>query len=344
MTMHKQLLLKRRPEGRVSLDNFDVRTTPLRPLAANEILVKTLYLSIDPTNRIWMSDRPQYMPPVELGEVMRGFGLGEVLESRNPLFARGDLVAGLVGWQSHCYSDGGGLRPLQKLPTGMGVPPRAFLGSLGATGGLTAYFGMIAIGDPKEGETVVVSAAAGSVGSLAGQLAKRRKARVIGIAGGADKCKYVQAELGFDACIDYQNQDVGAELDRLCPQGINVYFENVGGAILEAVLARLALRARVVLCGMISQYNEEGKATGPRNFDMILHRRARVEGFIVSDFFARFPEAYAELIPLVLSGQLKYREHIVSGLENAPAAVNMLFDGQNQGKLLLQVATDESGT
>lgn len=340
MATQKQLILTSRPQGRPSLANFEFRQQGLRPLRDGEILVRTLYLSIDPTNRVWMSDRPQYMPPVELGEVMRGFGLGEVIESRSPNFAPGDRVTGLLGWQSHCYSDGQGLRPLQKLPVGLGVPPRAFLGALGMTGGLTAYFGMLVIGDPKPAETVVVSAAAGSVGSLAGQLAKRRGSRIIGIAGGADKCKFVTQELGFDACIDYRQEDVGAALDRLCPRGIDVHFENVGGTILESVLARLALRARVVLCGLISQYNEDGKATGPRNFDMLLHRRARIEGFIVSDFLPRLPEAYEELVPLVRSRQLTYREHIVKGLENAPAAVCMLFDGTNHGKLLLQLEDD----
>jgi NADPH-dependent curcumin reductase CurA len=340
MGTNRQLILNSRPDGRVSLANFEIRDSALRTVQEGEVLVRTQYLSIDPTNRIWMSDRPQYMPPVELGSVMRGFGIGEVIESRRPDFQPGDLVAGLLGWQTHCYSDASALRPLQKLPSGLGVPPRAFLGSLGMTGGLTAYFGMMVIGQPKAGETVVVSAAAGSVGSLAGQLAKRRGCRVIGIAGSPEKCQYVTSELGFDACIDYAHEDVGTALDRLCPNGIDVYFENVGGAILEAVLARLQLRARIVLCGMISHYNDKDVLAGPRNFDMILHRRARIEGFIVSDFIARFPEAFAELVPLVLSGQLKYREHIVSGLENAPAAVNMLFDGKNLGKLLLQVAPD----
>ncbi len=340
MTHHRQLILTSRPQGLPSLANFQLREQPLRPLRDGEVLIRTHYLSLDPTNRVWMSDRPQYMPPVELGEVMRGFGLGEVIESRSAKFAPGDSVTGLLGWQTHCYSDGQGLRPLQKIPTGLGVPARSFLGVLGLTGGLTAYFGMLAIGDPKPGETVVVSAAAGSVGSLAGQLAKRRGSRVIGIAGGADKCSFVTRELGFDACIDYRQEEVGAALDRLCPQGINVHFENVGGTILEAVLARLALRARVVLCGLISQYNGEETATGPRNFDMLLHRRARLEGFIVSDFLTRFPEAYAELVPLVKNQQLVYREHIVDGLENAPKAVCMLFDGSNLGKLLLRVLDD----
>jgi NADPH-dependent curcumin reductase CurA len=338
--MHRQLILTSRPEGRVSSSNFEIRDIPLAPVKDGEVLIRTLCLSIDPTNRIWMSDRPQYMPPVELGTVMRSLGLGEVLESRNPNFAPGDLVSGLLGWQSHCYSDASALRPLQKLPQVPGVPPRAFLGVLGLTGGLTAYVGLMFIGQPKPGETVVVSAAAGSVGSLVGQIAKLKGCRVIGIAGTQEKCSYVTSELGFDACIDYSREDVGAALDRLCPSGIDVYFENVGGAILEAVMGRLQLHARIVLCGMIAQYNDKDRPTGPRNFDMILHRRARIEGFICSDFLPRFPEAFAELIPLYVSGKLKYREHVLSGLENAPAAVNMLFDGTNQGKLLLQVAPD----
>ena len=346
MLHNRQLILKSRPTARVALSDFELREQPLAPVRDGEVLTQTLYLSIDPTNRVWMTDRPQYMPPVAIGEVMRGFGLGVVMESRHPDFRKGDLVSGLLGWQLYSYWDATALRPLRKLPQDLGVPPTAFLGVLGLTGGLTAYFGMLVIGNPKAGDTVVVSAAAGSVGSLAGQLAKHRGCRVIGIAGSAEKCRYVTDELGFFACIDHSREDVAAELARLCPGGIHVHFENVGGTILEAALAHLAVAARVVLCGLISQYNEQEPPLGPRNFDMILHRRARVEGFIVSDFAARFPEAFAELVPLVHSGKLTYREHIVSGLEQAPGAVNMLFDGTNRGKLLIEVAsaTHSQGT
>ena len=340
MLHNRQLILTSRPEGRVAPSHFEIREQPLRPVQDGEVLTRTLYLSIDPTNRVWMTDRPQYMPPVALGEVMRGFGLGVVVESRHPDFQQGDLVSGLLGWQHYSYWDARALRPLRKLPSHLDVPQTAFLSVLGLTGGLTAYFGMLAIGRPKAGDTVVVSAAAGSVGSLAGQLAKQHGSRVVGIAGSTEKCSYVTSELGFDACIDYSREDVGAALDRLCPRGIDVHFENVGGAVLDEVLARLAVHARVVLCGLISQYHDLERPLGPRNFDMILHKRARIEGFIVSDFAARFPEAFAELVPLVQSGQLKYREHIVNGLENAPGAVNMLFDGTNQGKLLLRLASD----
>lgn len=337
MRTNLQLVLRARPEGRVSLDHFEVREQPIAPLSDGQVLIETLYLSIDPTNRIWMSDRPQYMPPVAIGEVMRGLGLGQVVESRHPDYQPGDLVSGLLGWQQLALWEASSLRPLQKLPRHLDVPLTAFLGTLGLTGGLTAYFGMMSIGQPKPGDTVLVSAAAGSVGSLAGQLAKRAGSRVIGIAGSADKCQYVTDELGFDACINYAQENVATALDRLCPDGISVLFENVGGEQLEAALHRLRIHARVVLCGLISSYNDV-ELRGPRNFDMLLHRRATLQGFIVSDFASRFPEALAELAPLVRSGALKYRQHIVQGLTHAPAAVNMLFDGKNHGKLLLQVA------
>lgn len=337
MRTNQQLILKARPPARVSLEHFELRQQPLEPLRDGQVLIETHYLSIDPTNRVWMSDRPQYMPPVAIGDVMRGFGIGQVIESRHPDYAPGDWVSGLLGWQQYALWESGSLRPLQKLPRHLDVHPTAFLGTLGVTGGLTAYFGMLAIGQPKPGDTVLVSAAAGSVGSLAGQLAKRAGARVIGIAGSAHKCQYVTEELGFDGCINYSQDDVGTALDRLCPDGISVLFENVGGDQLEAALSRLKVHARVVLCGLISSYNDS-QPRGPRNFDMLLHKRTTLTGFIVSDFASRFPEALAELAPLVRSGSLKYRQHIVLGLTQAPAAVNMLFDGTNHGKLLLQVA------
>ncbi|MDP2309202.1 MAG: NADP-dependent oxidoreductase [Pseudomonadota bacterium] len=334
-----QLRLARRPRGKVALDDFTLVREPLRPLAEGEALVRNFLLSVDPTNRVWMSDAPQYMPPVKIGEVMRAIGLGVVEASRRPDLAVGQVVRGLVGWQDHWIAGRGAMiAPVPNVPD---VPLHHWLGILGSTGGLTAYFGLLEIGRPQPGETVVVTAAAGSVGSLAGQIAKIHGCRVIGVAGGPEKQKRVVEEYGFDACIDYKSEDVGQALDRLCPDGVDVLFENVGGTILDAVLARLRLKARVALCGLISQYAAEGPTPGPSNFSMILMRRARVEGFIVSDFTPRYPEATRALLEWLQQGRLTTRYQILEGgLPVAVDAVNRLLEGRNDGKLLLRVAED----
>jgi NADPH-dependent curcumin reductase CurA len=286
-----------------------------------------------------MSDVDQYLPPVEIGETMRGGTLGVVEESRTPSLQPGDWVLpGLAGWESRTILREGQARPLPTLP---GLPKTAFMSVLGATG-LTAWFGMTDIGRPAPGETVVVSAAAGAVGSVAGQIAKLKGARVIGIAGGPSKCRWLTEELGFDGAIDYRAEDVGAALDRLCPNGVDVNFENVGGEIMQAVVARMNTFARMPLCGLISTYNQSGPAAGPSDFARILMRRILIRGFIVIDYLPRAAEALAELAAWAASGRLKWRVHVVEGLERAPEAVNLLFSGAHDGKLLVQLASDPS--
>jgi NADPH-dependent curcumin reductase CurA len=335
--MSKRWVLRRRPVGQIQPGDLELVEEPIPELGDGEVLVRTVYISLDPTNRIWMSDQDQYLPPVEIGETMRGGAIGVVERSRSDRFGQGDLVnAGLAGWSTHLVADGARLTPLPRLP---GTPLTAFMSVLGGTG-LTAWFGMVDIGQPKPGETVVVSAAAGAVGSIAGQLAKRRGARVIGIAGGAAKCAWLTGELGFDGAIDYKSEDVGERLDALCPDGIDVDFENVGGAIMDAVISRMNNFGRVALCGMISTYNADGPAPGPTDFGRVLMRRLTIKGFIVIDYLPRAAEAFAELGPLVASGELKWKAHVEDGLENAVEAVGRLFSGDHDGKLLLRVSPE----
>ncbi len=337
MATNHQWILRRRPVGEIGPGDLEYVTRETAPLKDGEVLVRTVYLSLDPTNRIWMSDQDQYLPPVEVGDVMRGGGIGVVEESRSASFPVGAVVnTGLGGWQSHLVAHETALTPVPLIP---GVPLTAYMSVLGATG-LTAWFGMIDICKPQPGETVVVSAAAGAVGSIAGQLAKSRGARVIGIAGGADKCRWLVDELGFDGAIDYKSQDVGAELDRLCPDGIDCNFENVGGKIMNAVVSRMNNFGRVALCGMISTYNLDTPAPGLDDFARILMRRLTIKGFIIIDYLPRAGEAFADLGPMLLSGQLKWKAHVVDGLENAAEAVKLLFTGAHDGKLMVRVSAE----
>jgi NADPH-dependent curcumin reductase len=337
MTTMKRWVLKRRPTGEIKPGDLELVETAIPDLADGEVLIRTTYLSLDPTNRIWMSDQDQYLPPVELGETMRGGAIGIVEQSRSDLFKQGDVVnPGLAGWSTHTVARAEAVNPSPTIP---GVPLTAFMSVLGATG-LTAWFGMIDIGKPQAGETVVVSAAAGAVGSIAAQLAKLRGARVIGIAGGKAKCDWLTGELGLDGAIDYKNEDVGAALDRLCPDGIDVNFENVGGAIMDAVISRMNNFGRVALCGMISTYNSEGPVAGPTDFGRILMHRLMIKGFIIIDYLPRAGEAFAELGPLVMSGKLKWKADVVDGLENAVDAVGRLFTGAHDGKLLVRVSPE----
>lgn len=333
---NRQWRLKRRPVGEIRDGDLELVETPVGDLPDGHVLVRTIYLSLDPTNRIWMSDMDQYMPPVGIGEVMRGGTLGVVEESRDPAVPVGAVVMPFTGWQDYSVVPGASVSPLPRIP---GLPLPAFMSVAGATG-LTAYFGLLDIGDPKPGETVVVSAAAGAVGSIVGQIAKLKGARAVGIAGGPDKCRWLRDALGFDAAIDYKNEDVGAALDRHCSNGIDVNFENVGGAIMEAVLARMNNFSRMPLCGLISTYNSTGALQGPANFQQILMKRIRVQGFIVIDYFPRFAEGSMQLAQWVLEGKLKYRVHIEQGLENAPRTVGKLFTGAHDGKLLVQVSPE----
>ncbi len=337
MTTMKRWVLARRPQGEIQPGDLKLVEEPTPELADGQVLVRNVYISLDPTNRIWMSDREQYMPPVGLGETMRGGGIGVVEQSRSDRFQQGMLVnPGLAGWATHAVAHEGMLSPVPQIP---GVPLTAFMSVLGATG-VTAWAGMKLIGEPKAGETVVVSAAAGAVGSIAAQLAKLDGARVIGIAGGKAKCDWLTGECGLDAAIDYKSQDVAAELDRLCPNGIDVNFENVGGAIMEAVYARMNNYGRMPLCGMISTYNDDGPAPGPKDFSRVLMRRLLIKGFIVTDYLPRFGEAIGALAPLVATGQLKWKAHVVDGLENAPDAVKLLFSGDHDGKLLVRASPE----
>ena len=335
--INRQWILKRRPEGDITDGDLALVETPVPDVPDGHVLIRTLYLSLDPTNRIWMSDMDQYMPPVEIGDVMRGGAIGVVEESKDPAFAKGAIVTPLLGgWQDYHLLPGGMVRPVPQVP---GLPVTAFMSVVGLTG-WTAYFGLLDIGQPKPGETVVVSAAAGAVGSIVGQIAKLKGCRVVGIAGGAEKCRWITQDLGFDAAIDYKSEDVGAALARHCPNGIDVNFENVGGEIMDAVLARMNNFSRMPLCGLISTYNDTGERKGPSNFQQILMKRILVKGFIVIDYMGQFEQASRELATWVLEGKLKYKVHVEQGLENAVSAVRLLFSGKHDGKLLVQVSPE----
>jgi NADPH-dependent curcumin reductase CurA len=329
---NRQWILRKRPIGDIKQGDLELVESPIPVPGPGQFLARTVYLSLDPTNRIWMSDMEQYMPPVGLGEVMRGGTLSVVEQSNNPDFKPGDLVSGISGWQEYDVLSGG-----QKMPPG--VPLKATMSVLGMTGA-TAYFGLLDLGKPQPGETVVVSAAAGAVGSIVGQIAKLKGCRVVGIAGSDEKCRHVVKDFGFDACINYKKENVREALKRECPNGIDVDFENVGGEIFEAILERINMKARIVLCGMISGYNVEGQIRGPANFSMILMKRARIEGFIIIDYFPRLGEFFAEMGQWVAQGKIKYDTTVVKGMENALSALNLLFTGGNTGKLLVQ-ASDE---
>ncbi|MBK9180400.1 MAG: NADP-dependent oxidoreductase [Acidimicrobiales bacterium] len=334
--VNRQLVLARRPIGAVQDDDFELRTGPVPEPGPGQFLVRVLWLSFDPTQRGWLNDVPSYVPPVQIGEVMRAGAVGQVVASHNPGFAVGDYVQGTFGWQDYVATDGTGMLPVTKVPPG--VPPTAVLGVFGITG-LTAYFGMLELGHPKEGDVVLVSGAAGATGSVAGQIARVKGCRVIGTAGGPEKCAWVRDVAGFDECIDYKADDVGRRLAELAPRGIDVYFDNVGGPVLEAALANLGLRARVVLCGGISSgYTMEELPPGPRNYMQLVIRRARMEGFLVLDYAPRFAEAVAQLAAWVADGSIRTAEDVQVGLERAPATLRRLFEGKNLGKQLLKVA------
>jgi NADPH-dependent curcumin reductase len=333
-SINRQWILVRRPRGDLEPDVLQLTETAVPDVPDGAFLVRNLYLSLDPTNRVWMSNIEGYLPPVELGAVMRGGTIGRVVASRDASIPVGRIVQGMGGWQDYWIARAG---QVGKLPADPGVPLTLYMGLLG-TIGATAYFGMLEIGKPKAGENVVVSAAAGAVGSIAGQLAKIQGARVIGIAGGPEKCQWLVSELGFDAAIDYKNEDVLQRLRALATSGVNVYFDNTGGPILDAVLQHLAIGARIPLCGLISGYNKP--TGGPRFYANILLKRATVQGFIILDYLPRFAEALAPLAQLHREGRIKYRVDVQRGLENAPMALRKLFDGTNRGKLIVQIADE----
>jgi len=334
--INKQWRLVARPIGLIKESDFEWREEPVPSLGDGDVLVRNIYLSLDPTNRGWVRDVKSYSPPVAIGEVMRVLAIGVVEQSRNAAFQLGDIVQGLLGWQEYALTNGA---DITQLPKTSSLPLTAYLGLFGIAGP-TAYFGLLDIGTPKRGETLVVSAAAGAVGSLVGQIGKIKGCRVVGIAGSDEKCRWITEELGFDAAINYKTESVRERLQTLCPDGIDVYFDNVGGEILDDVLSLINVRARVVICGLISLYNAVDPAPGPYNFRSILHRRARIEGFIIFDYKDRFQEAIEQLERWLTEGQLLYRVDIIDGLENAPRAINSLFDGSNKGKLIIKVSDD----
>ena len=327
-----QIRLAARPKGLPQESDFQLVEEPVPQPGDGQVLVRNILLSLDPAMRGWMNDVRSYVPPIGIGEVMRGLTVGKVVESHLPGFAAGDLVSGIFGWQRYAVARA---RDLTRIPPG--IDPTVALGPLGMTG-LTAYFGLLDVGQLRADETVLVSGAAGAVGSIVGQIAKIKDCRVVGIAGTDEKCRWLTEELCYDAAINYKTaKDLSDEIRRACPKGVNVYFDNVGGEILDTALRNLALHARVVICGAISQYNATEPPKGPANYLALLVQRARMEGFVVMDFQARYAEAQRQLAGWLAEGKLHYREDVVDGLENAPKALLRLFDGSNTGKLMVRI-------
>ena len=332
MTQNRQWKLRARPTAEATREHFEFVTSPVPSPAAGELLVAAEYVSLDPAMRGWLNDAKSYVPPVGIGEVMRAIGVGKVVESKDAAFAAGDYVTGMTGVQAFAAAPA---KAWTKIDPSL-VPLPRWLGIVGMPG-MTAYFGLLDVGGPiKAGETLVVSAASGAVGAVVGQIGKIHGMRVVGIAGGAGKCRYIVDELGFDAAVDYKHDDVKKKLREACPQGIDVYFDNVGGEILDHALAMLRKKARVVICGAISQYNSPS-FVGPKNYMSLLVNRARMEGFVVFDFAARYAEAAMAIARWHQEGKLKAREDIVDGLEQFPEALAKLFRGENFGKLILKV-------
>ena len=335
---NRQWILKKRPVGDISKDDLELIESNIPEPKDGEALLQNVYLSLDPTNRIWMSDMDQYMPPVELNEVMRGGVVGKIIKSNHSSLPEGSFVSSFTcGWQDYCL-----VKPeeVNILPRDLPLPLTAYMSAAGLTG-FTAYFGFLSITKPKEGETVVVSTAAGAVGSIVGQLAKMKGCKVIGLTGSDEKCKWLREELCFDGAINYKTGDVLEELKTACPEGIDIYFDNTGGIILDAVLKLIKLNARISVCGLISTYNSKEPAPGPYNYGNILMKRAKVEGCIVSDFAEEFPNALNDLSNWILEGKIKYNVDIQKGLENALVALDRLFTGDNTGKLILEVSKEE---
>lgn len=334
-----QWKLKSRPSGMVKESDFEYVEEDLADITEGELLVRNIYFAFEPAMRGWLNDVKSYVPPVQIGEVMRASTVGQVVESNHPEFEPGEFVTGMMGWQEYFVTDGspGAMgRSVSKIPDG--VEPQLMLSALGGTG-LTAYFGMLDIGKPQEGDVVVVSGAAGATGSVAGQIARIKGAsKVVGIAGGPEKCAWLTEELGYDAAIDYKSENVHERLQAECPDGINIFFDNVGGQILDDALINMAMNGRIVLCGGISSYNEQELPPGPRNYMQLVIRRCTMQGFILIDFFDRAGEAIADLANWVASGQLKHAEDIQEGIENTPKTFLRLFEGKNIGKQLLKIS------
>ncbi len=337
--VNHQTRLAARPTGAASRENWRFTAEPVVDPGADGVVVQVLMLSLDPAMRGWMNEGKSYIAPVGIGEVMRAGGVGKVIASAAAEFAVGDYVTGSLGVQEYCALDAGALgrAGLAKIDPGL-APLEKWLNPLGMPG-MTGYFGLLDVGQPKPGETVVVSGAAGAVGQMVGQVAKIKGCRVVGIAGGKDKCEFVVRELGFDACIDYKSGSVRDGLKQHCPKGVDVYFDNVGGDILDMVLTRINRGARIVICGAISQYNATTAVQGPKNYLSLLVNRARMEGIVVFDWADRFPEAIREIAAWMAQGRFHSREDVVDGgVAKFPEALNMLFSGENFGKLVLRVA------
>lgn len=335
--INRQWRLAKRPVGMVAESDFELVEEAVPELAEGEMLIRNLYLAFEPAMRGWLNDEKSYLPPVGIGEVMRASAAGQIVASRHPDYQEGQLVHGMFGWQEYAVADGrpGALGGVSRVPEG--VEPYLVLSALGGTG-LTAYFGMLEVGRPKEGDVVVVSGAAGATGSVAGQIARIRGAgKVIGIAGGGEKCRWLTETARFTTAIDYKSEDVGARLRAECKDAINVYFDNVGGDILDAVLVNMAQKGRIALCGGISAYNEKELPPGPRNYMQLVIRRCTMEGFLLLDYFSRAREAIDDLSAWIASGELAHAEDIQEGIENTPRTFLRLFHGQNLGKQLLKL-------
>jgi NADPH-dependent curcumin reductase CurA len=330
--VNKQIILAERPEGLPSHDTWRIESSEIPKPKDGEFLLQQIYISLDPAMRGWITDRKSYLPPVQIDAVMRAASLGKVIVSNNSSFPVGSYLYGTGGVQQYIVSNGKGWYQVDEKA----VPLPVYLSALGMTG-FTAYFGLLDVGEPKEGETILVSGAAGAVGSMVGQIGKIKGCRVVGIAGGPEKCKYVVEELGFDACIDYKNEHVYKSMKKHCPDGIDIYFDNVGGQILDYALAQINLHARVVICGAISQYNNMRSVNGPANYLSLLVNRARMEGFVVIDYYKRYGEAAMVMGQWLAQGKIKTKEHIEEGIENFQETLMRLFNGDKRGKLILKI-------
>lgn len=334
--VNRQWLLKTRPDREVGEEHFEFVESPIPTPKDGEVLVRNLYLSFEPAQRGWLNDVPSYVPPVKIGEPMRSAAVGRVIESKHPDYQEGDLVQGTFGWQDYVATDGGGMFPINKIPEG--VPITYPLHIYGITG-MTAYFGMTRIGEPKEGDVVVVSGAAGATGSVAGQIAKLKGCEVIGIAGGPQKCDWLVSKANFDSAIDYKNENVAQRLEELCKDKINIFYDNVGGPILDDVLVNMAIGARVVLCGGISSgYHGKDLPPGPKNYMQLVIRRSKMQGFLVLDYLDQFSQGIEEMRGWVEAGKIHVEEDIADGLEKCPETLKGLFQGKNFGKQLLKIA------
>ena len=333
---NKQWILNSFPVGEIKDNDLIFKDSNLNGINDGEVLIKNIYLSLDPANRGWMSGKASYVDAMQIGDIMRGGTIGIVEESKNEKFKTGDAVQYQGGWQEYCINDGKGLRVIP-LNTGLELP--SFLSVMGMPG-MTAYFGLLDVLKPKENETIVVSGAAGAVGSLVSQIAKIKGCRVIGIAGTEEKCSWLKNDLNVDGVINYKTDNLNSTLKELCPDGIDMYFDNVGGEITEAVINRFNIGGRMSICGQISGYNSETLQPGPRNWINILVKRLKVQGFIVFDYQARAKEAFVDMSKWMAEGKLQHKNHIVDGLENAVSSLKMLFSGENKGKMIVKISDE----